>query len=142
MKKEKLMIRKILLAALFFIPAVAGADLNSGNGSVTFDSDTQQVLVSTTPSAPTQILTKRSYITRTTLINWGNFNLFLSTSSLTPITTTYVTGSSPFIPATNASSPDGPLYPYDGPMWAVLAATSSTGGTAATPTTITIFRFR
>lgn len=100
--------------------------------------DTKTVTLSTTPTSPTQILTRDSYVQRTYIINNSSFTIFFSTVSTILSTSTTngsfsVKGNSTATGGATIFSPDGVNSPYQGPMWAASETTAS-------PPSISIFR--
>ena len=117
------------------------------NFSTTFDAQSGTIVVSTIPTAPTQVFTQGPYgFTLSVVVNPTAFNLFYSTSNV-GISTTAASGAAgttattPYLTPLTSFSPDGPVTAYQGPLWAVLASTSATG-TSPTPQAVIRNRIR
>ena len=111
----------------------------SSVGSITFGTDTQQIVVSSTPAKPTQLMAATSFVSRTIIVNPTAYNLFISTVNIT-ISTNAATGAPFFVPPFSSFSPDGPQDAYDGAMYGVLGSTASAGSSTATQSAIGVFR--
>lgn len=124
----------LILTGILGCAALSHADMFE-QGAIGFTSDTRQVFISSNTAAPTQILTRDSYIRRTWIINNSSFTVLLSTVSNT-FNATSVASIPPCV--TNDSctpwTPDGPTVPYWGPMYAVML------GTATTNNSLSVFR--
>lgn len=107
----------------------------SSPGSLTFQTDTKQVAVSTNCALPTQILTKDSFISHTFVVNNSSWTNLLISSASTSISTT----ANFFVPASSSFSPDGPADAFDGAMWACSTPTVS-GIQAANVANVGVFR--
>ena len=120
---DKILLVLMLLGCVASVHADIAAD-----GSNIFTGDSKTVQISTTMAAPTQILTVDNFVTRTWIVNTSTFTMFISTVS------TNLTTNSPSIPpcAVNTTcvpwTPDGPIVPYWGAMFAVLSGTATPTG--------------
>lgn len=127
--------RKLWMVFLLIIPSVSFADMFE-QGAVGFTGDTRQVVVSSNTAAPTQILTRDSYIRRTWITNTSSFTVLLSSVS-TGFNSNTTYALAPCVTADSCApwSPDGPNVVYWGPMFAVQLGTSVT-----TSNTISVMR--
>lgn len=110
--------------------------------SVTFDSDTRTLSLSTGPTTPTQILTYRTSpaVERTWIINTSTVPIFISSFTATSLSTTTLFAI-PAVSSVTASTtigsviwtPDGENAPYTGPMY----GSANPGGSRIT---ISVFR--
>lgn len=120
------------IIACLFLASIARADIQADGANI-FTSDTRTLNVSTVLATPTQILTEDSFITRTWIVNNSSFTVLLST-----VSTGFNSGNGgtfqlpPCVTNTSclAWSPDGPMVPYWGQMFAVQLGT----GTSTVPT--------
>ena len=143
--------KKIIASLLFFFAACGCAV-----ASMTFSSDSKSVVVSTTPASPTQLLTSTSgsFVQNTSIFQNTGFYLYVSTSNVTISTGTAASpavGASwnPYIPSGSTLFNMNGFFPqdmnggaYQGPLWGVLASTSTNGATAATPQPVSVLRFK
>lgn len=125
----------LIFTGILGLAGIAHAGLFE-QGSVTVSTDTRNVTISSNTAAATKILSRDSYVYSTQLTNNTSFFILLSTSPSTFNTATYYT----LAPCTTTNcqswSPDGPMVPYWGAMWAVQIGTSTT----STGNTISVFR--
>lgn len=111
---------------LIFLPCLFLGLVASAATTNRFTSDTGCVVLSTTPASPTQILSTDSTVKRTVVVNPTAELVFVSYNNTT-ISTSTASGNF-YIPANSSWSPDGPLDPYIGSMWAVQTGTGTAQG--------------
>jgi len=92
---------------------------------VTFN-PSRQVSVSATAASPTQLCAQDNLANRTLIVNDTDFRLHIATYTHT--FNTSVTSGDFYVPARSSYSPDGPIDPYRGPIWAVIAGTTTAQG--------------
>lgn len=119
---------KRLLTLGFLLLPVSAFAWSTVDGSKTMTVGSGQfVNISTTTSQPTKLMDYDSFVTRTWITNFSTFTLLISTSS------TNLTSNSFGIPPSGTAgfpgtpfSPDGPMSPYQGPIYGVLLGSSTT----------------
>lgn len=120
-----------------FLCRVVHADILADGGLQTSIDTKLNVNVSTTSGAGTQICVNDAYFTRTWIVNFSSQTLFISTSAATTTTTSFgIPGSATAGTAGAPFTPDGPVVPWWGPIFAVLNATS----TAPNGNSVAVFR--
>lgn len=107
--------KRLLLVLTLLLPCLSYADL-SDKGSETFDADTTKITL--TSSTVTQIMVRDSFIRRTFIVNPSTF-AYVCISSFAA-TVAISSTSQAAIPPNFTFTPDGPVVPYWGPMWAAL----------------------
>ncbi len=125
----------LILTGILGLAGVSHAGLFE-QGSVNFSTDTRIVVVSSGTANPTKILSRDSYIYSTQIINNTSFYVYVSTTSTVSFSSSFAIP--PCAATTNCPpwSPDGPMVPYWGQMYAVIQGTSTT----SLGNTISVFR--
>lgn len=106
---------------------------NPPDQSLTLTTDSRTLTISTTPTSPTLLLTKDSWIQRNFIINNSSFTLFLGTTS-TSVSTNTAFGIPGYFGTNNSLifSPDGVNAPWGGALYGVLLSSQ--------PESVSIFR--
>ena len=118
--------RRIILVASLFLSGIACADLFE-QGALTFSPDTKQVIVSTIPTSPTQILTRDSYIRRNFIVNPSTVAAVCISSFSASVAVSTTTSPAAILPNTTFS-PDGPSATWWGPLFGILCQLNPVAG--------------